>query len=84
MNKPENMGRSPLPRAEPQTLGFAVDRLPRIAAALQDEVKRNALPGAVLMIARRGKLAYSETFGYLDPAAQTAMPADAMFSIASM
>ena len=45
---------------------------------------RNALPGAVLMIARRGKLAYCETFGHLDPAAGTAMPADALFSIASM
>ena len=32
MNKPETM---PLPRAEPQSLGFAADRLPRIAAALQ-------------------------------------------------
>lgn len=84
MNKPETQERPPLPRAEPQSLGFVPDRLPRIAAALQGEVARNALPGAVLMIARRGKLAYSETFGYLDPAARTAMPADAMFSIASM
>jgi CubicO group peptidase (beta-lactamase class C family) len=84
MNKPEDLVQPPLPRAAPQDLGFAPDRLPRIAAALQGEVKRNALPGAVLMIARRGKLAYSETFGYLDPAAQTPMPADALFSIASM
>ena len=84
MNKPEIIAALPLPRAEPQALGFVVDRLPRIAAALQAEVARSALPGAVLMIARRGKLAYCETFGHLDPAAGTAMPADALFSIASM
>lgn len=84
MNKPEILQRPPLPVAEAQALGFAPDRLPRIAAALQAEVARNALPGAVLMIARRGKLGYCETFGHLDPAARTAMPVDALFSIASM
>jgi CubicO group peptidase (beta-lactamase class C family) len=84
MNKPETLQRPPLPVAEAQALGFAPDRLPRIAAALNAEIARNALPGAVLMIARRGKLAYCETFGHLDPAARTAMPVDALFSIASM
>ncbi len=84
MNKPEILHRPPLPVAEAQALGFAPERLPRIAAVLNAEISRNALPGAVLMIARRGKLAYCETFGHLDPAARTAMPADALFSIASM
>lgn len=84
MNKPEALPRPPLPVVEPEALGFAPERLPRIAAALSAEVARNTLPGAVLMIARRGKLGYCETFGHLDPAARTAMPVDAMFSIASM
>ena len=74
----------PLPRAEPQALGFAMDRLPRVAAALNAEIAADALPGAVLMIARRGKLGYCETFGHIDRAARTAMPVDAIFSIASM
>jgi CubicO group peptidase (beta-lactamase class C family) len=84
MNKPEILQRPPLPVAEPQALGFAPERLPRIAAALNAEIARNALPGAVLMIARRGRLAYCETFGHLDPVVRSAMPADALFSIASM
>lgn len=83
MNKPESFF-PPLPPAEPRSLGFAPDRLPRIAAALNAEIARGALPGAVLMIARGGRLGYCETFGHLDPAARTAMPVDAMFSIASM
>jgi len=84
VNKPETLPRPPLPLAEAQALGFAPERLPRIAAALNAEIARNTLPGAVLMIARRGKLGYCETFGHLDPAARSAMPVDAMFSIASM
>jgi CubicO group peptidase (beta-lactamase class C family) len=75
---------TPLPLAEPHALGFATDRLPRIAAALKAEIAAEALPGAVLMIARHGKLGYCETFGYIDRAVRTAMPVDAIFSIASM
>lgn len=87
MDNPESvasLSHMPLPRAEPQALGLAPDRLPRIAAALNAEIAANALPGAVLMIARHGRLGYCETFGYLDAAVRSAMPVDALFSIASM
>lgn len=84
MKQPQTPLSWPLPRAEPQALGFAADRLPRIRAALEAEIARDALPGAVMMIARGGKLAYCEAFGRLDPAVAAPMPADAMFSIASM
>lgn len=84
MNDTDRLQCSPLPLAEAQTLGFAPERLPRIAAALNAEIARSALPGAVLMIARRGHLGYCETFGHLDPAARSPMPVDAIFSIASM
>jgi len=87
MNKPEQpraLVDTPLPSAEPQALGFVPERLPRIAAALNAEIAAGALPGAVLLIARRGRLGYRETFGHIDPVAGTKMPVDAMFSIASM
>lgn len=85
MNRPESLQpRTPLPPAVPQTLGFAEERLPRIAAAINAEIAAGALPGAVLLIARRGQLGYEETFGCIDPVAGTRMPVDAMFSIASM
>lgn len=83
MNKPD-LPNQPLPRAEPRALGLAPDRLQRIAAVLNAEIARDALPGAVLMIARGGRLGYCETFGCLDPATGVAMPVDAIFSIASM
>jgi len=74
----------PLPLAEPRSLGLSPQRLQRIAIALDAEIARGALPGAVLMIARGGQLGYCGTFGCLDPVTGTAMPVDAIFSIASM
>ena len=40
-----------------------------IAKTVNAEIARDQLPGAVLAIARRGKLVYVETFGYRDKAA---------------
>lgn len=74
----------PIPRSSPESLGFSSQRLDRIGAALQSEIAGGKLPGAVLAIARHGKLAYFEAFGHLDPQAQVPMRTDAVFSIASM
>ena len=75
---------TPLPAAEPHTLGFSTARLQRIGTAINAEIQEGSLPGAVVAIARQGKLAYYESFGHLDAAARTPMPKDALFSIASM
>ena len=73
-----------LPIAEPASLGFNPERLTHIAAALNREIEARTLPGAVVAISRRGKLAYYEALGHLDPSARTPMRKDAIFSIASM
>ena len=74
----------PLPRAKPESVGMSSERLARITATLQAEVARGKLPGAVVAIARNGKLVYYEAVGYLDPSTKTPMRKDAIFSIASM
>ncbi len=74
----------PLPRGRPDALGVSSARLARIGQVLQQEIAEGRMPGAVVAIARRGKLIYHEAFGYLDKAAGTPMPKDAIFSIASM
>ena len=74
----------PLPSAEPHSVGLSSERLQRIGTALEREIAAGTLPGATVAIARNGKLAYHEAFGYLDPAARAPMPKDAIFSIASM
>jgi CubicO group peptidase (beta-lactamase class C family) len=74
----------PLPRAKPEDVGMSSQRLALIAKTVNAEIARDQLPGAVLMIARRGRLAYAEIFGYRDKAAGAPMQADAIFNIASM
>src|SRR5258708_12269645 len=59
----------PLPRAKPEEVGMSSERLALIGKAVNAEIAREQLPGAVLAIARRGKLVYFETFGYPDKAA---------------
>jgi len=74
----------PLPRARPESVGMSSEKLARLTAALQTEVTKGKFPGAVVAVARNGKLVYFEAVGYLDPQTRTPMPKDAIFSIASM
>lgn len=45
---------------------------------------KSEIPGAVLLIARKGKIGYFEAFGALDPQTHTSMTKDAIFRIHSM
>src|SRR5262245_40377284 len=74
----------PLPRAKPESVGMSSERLGRIGEALRADVEKGRLPGAVVAVARKGKLVYYQSFGYLDKDAGTKMHNDAIFSIASM
>ncbi|MDB5811878.1 MAG: penicillin-binding protein [Betaproteobacteria bacterium] len=74
----------PLPRAKPESVGMSSTRLARIGEVLKADIDKGRIPGAVVAIARKGKLVYYEAFGYLDKAAGTPMTKDAIFSIASM
>jgi CubicO group peptidase (beta-lactamase class C family) len=74
----------PLPRAKPEEVGMSSERLADIAKTLNADITRGQMPGAVLAVARHGRLAYFEAFGYRDKAANAAMTTDAIFNIASM
>jgi CubicO group peptidase (beta-lactamase class C family) len=73
-----------LPRATPESVGMSSQRLARIGAALRSDIDNGRMPGAVIAVARRGKLVYYEAFGFLDKSKGIPMPKDAIFSIASM
>jgi len=74
----------PLPRGTPESVGMSSKRLARLDEALNAEIEKGRMPGAVLAVARRGKLVYYKAYGFLDKEAGTKMPIDAIFSIASM
>lgn len=73
-----------MPPASVESLGFSPPRLARIGTALRAEIAAGRLPGAVLAIARHGRLVSHEAYGWLDAQSQVPMPRDAVFSIASM
>jgi CubicO group peptidase (beta-lactamase class C family) len=74
-----------LPKAaKPEAVGLSSQRLQRLTDAFTADVNSGRIPGAVVLIMRNGKVAYSQAFGYQDRAAQTPMQPDAVFRIASM
>lgn len=73
-----------LPVAKPEEVGMSSARLKNIKSALQAEVDKGNIPGAVVMINRKGKLVYSETVGYQNKATSKAMSKDSIFRIYSM
>ena len=74
-----------LGRAErPEDVGLSSERLERISKRMRAGVEKGELPGAVVLVARHGHVAYLKAFGLRDPEAKAAMGTDAIFRIASM
>jgi CubicO group peptidase (beta-lactamase class C family) len=74
-----------LPKAtHPEDIGFSSERLKRLTSAFQTDVDKGTIPGAVVLIARNGKVAYLEAFGFQDRDKKAPMSTDAIFRIASM
>jgi CubicO group peptidase (beta-lactamase class C family) len=80
-----SIGAAPLPKAaRPEAVGLSSQRLQRLTDAFNADVGSGKIPGAVVMIVRNGKVAYSQSFGFQDRAAGSAMRPDSIFRIASM
>src|SRR4051794_5242062 len=74
----------PLPQATPESEGFSAERLQRIEAFFKREIEADRVPGAVVGIARDGKLVYLQAFGYQDKDKNVPMQVDTIFGLASM
>ena len=74
----------PLPKATPESVGFSSARLANIDAFFNSEIERKRVPGAVVAIARQGKLVYFKSFGMADAAKNIPMRTDTIFQLASM
>jgi CubicO group peptidase (beta-lactamase class C family) len=70
--------------ATPEQVGMSTQRLGRIATMLKQEIANGKLPGAVVMVARKGKIVYSDAIGLQDKGANMPMTLDAIFRIYSM
>jgi len=73
-----------LPTATPEEVGLSSSRLARITETLRADVEAGRIPGAVVIVARKGRIAYAEAVGFRDKAAGSRMTMDSIFRIASM
>ena len=73
-----------LPTAKPEQVGLGSERLDRITQMVRNDVEKGRLPGAVVLVARKGKVAYHEAIGSRDKAAGAPMQKDAIFRLYSM
>ena len=70
--------------AKPEQVGLSSERLARITEMLRTDVEKGRLPGAVALVARKGRVAYFEAVGFRDKAAGTPLRKDDIFRIYSM
>ncbi|HTW86045.1 MAG TPA: serine hydrolase domain-containing protein [Candidatus Sulfotelmatobacter sp.] len=68
----------------PKAVGLSAKRLARLTDAFERDVAAGAIPGAVVLIARKGRTAYLRAFGYRDREAEAPMALDTIFRAASM
>ena len=73
-----------LPAAAPESVGMSTERLKNIAGAFQKEIDKGNLPGVVVLVARKGRLVYSDAVGFQNKATGKPMSKDAIFRIYSM
>ncbi len=70
--------------AEPEDVGLSTVRLGNVKRLVQGYVDDGKFPGAISVVARRGKVVHSETFGQMDVDAGQPMVQDTIFRIYSM
>ncbi|MFO1159717.1 MAG: serine hydrolase domain-containing protein [Reyranellaceae bacterium] len=70
--------------AKPEDVGLSSAQLRRLEAVTQAHIDSGLVPGAVMLVARRGKVAWVSVQGRRDPAVADPMKLDSIFRIYSM
>ncbi len=69
---------------KPESVGFSSERLERLHAFIQQEVDQKQLAGAIILLARHGKVVDYRTYGMRDLATSAPMTKDTIFRDYSM
>jgi CubicO group peptidase (beta-lactamase class C family) len=75
---------SDLPVASPEDVGLSAERLGRIGPVIERYVGAQLIPGALTLVARRGRVVHCEVRGHANVENATPLRADTIFRIASM
>jgi len=74
-----------LPAAKPEVVGMSSKRLALLDEIVGAAVARQDFPGAVLLVARKGRVVYRKAYGYSQRVPETRpMTADMIFDLASL
>ena len=68
----------------PEQAGFSAAALQQMTTCIQADIDAGKIPGAVMLIDRKGQLAYAQALGRQSPASEPAMSLDSIFRIYSM
>jgi len=69
---------------KPEQVGLSSELLGRVTRRMRDDAARRLIPGAVLLVARKGGVAFHEAAGLLNPETGQPMTPDAVFRLYSM
>lgn len=69
--------------SKPEDAGMSTARLSKIDKLIEEHIGNKWIPGAVVFIARNGKVVYHKAYGYSDVENKTALKKDNIFRIAS-
>jgi len=72
-----------LAKASPESVGMSAERLEHLTNTFEEYIDNGQLPGAVVMVARKGKIAYANSFGESDLENNISMAENSIFRIAS-
>jgi len=71
-------------RDDARGFGVSSQRLKQLSGQISAEAHSGAIPGAVILVARNGKIVYTDAIGLQDPSSGVPMKLDSIFRIASM
>jgi CubicO group peptidase (beta-lactamase class C family) len=73
-----------LPQAKPESIGLSSARLQLMSDAFKREIDKGTLPGATVMVARKGQIGWFDALGRQGPDATAPMAHNTLFRIFSM
>lgn len=73
-----------LPTARPSDLGFRARQLVGIDSIVNDAIEKKAIPGAVVLVAKDGRIAYERAYGYLGYDSSEAVYPETIYDVASV
>jgi uncharacterized protein YbbC (DUF1343 family)/CubicO group peptidase (beta-lactamase class C family) len=74
-----------LPRNAPERVNMSREQLARMDSVINEEISQHHLPGAVVVVARKGRIVWQKAYGsrVIEPARESMTP-DTIFDVASL